>query len=319
VIRIRDIQLERACWESVLREINTVTPFIEGIEPPFAYFTECSFADARALAIRLSAQIGSGEHRPIARLAALRSAAGHVLQIHARRWVPFLRRFGVERLAELGFDEDMLEQLCLFGYATLDGAQRLSARQMQAQFGEEGMRLYAMLHPEPGDRIPLYTAPPHVEACHEYDVPVAAEPSLLEPVLGRLLARAAKRLGVYRCQRIRVGLLPENEPEPRWAERVLSAPRGEAASLVRLATPLMENLLEPGLGVERLLVQLGSLRPPSVHQAALFDERPAVLGAVRNVHRRYPGFIRRAVLERHALFEEDAMALEKFEDGTDAA
>ncbi len=314
VIRIRDVQLERACWEGVLKEINTVTPFIQASDPPFAYFVGCSFPDARALSVRLSAQIGSGEHRSIARFAALRSARGHVLQIRARRWAPFLHRFGVERLAELDFSEDMLEQLRLFGYATLDNVLRLSGRQMEAQFGEEGKRLYTMLHPEPGDRIPLYIPPPCVEEWYEYEDRVAAEPSMLEPVLSKLIEQAVDQLGVYRCQRIRVGIDPEGVCEPRWAERVISTPRRASDSLFRLAIPLMGHLLEPGLEVNRLGIQLGSLRPPSLRQAALFDERPAVLGAVRNVHRRYPGFIRRAVLEEHALFEEDAMVLEKFVD-----
>ncbi len=98
VIRVRDVQLERTCWEAVFREINVVTPFIEASEPPFVNFSECSFPDARSLAIRLSAQVGVGKHRSVARLAALRSVKGHVLQVHARRWVPFLRRFDVDRL-----------------------------------------------------------------------------------------------------------------------------------------------------------------------------------------------------------------------------
>jgi hypothetical protein len=319
VIRVRDIRIERACWEGVLREIHTLTPFIEGHEPPFAYFTGCSFSEARALAVRLSAQIGEGEHRAVARLAAIRSAQGHVLQIRSRRWTAFLRRFDVERLAELGFSEDMLEQLSLFGYATLDGASRLSARQMQAQFGEEGLRLYAMLHPEPGERIPLYVPPPYIEVWHEYDEPVDAEPAMLEPVLASVIGRAAGKLGALRCQRLRVGIEAEKAAEPRWSERVLSSPHGDAGSLLSLAKPLLESLLEPGVSIDRLVVQLGSLRSPSFHQRGLFDERPAVLGAVRNVHRRYPGFIRRAVLEEHALFEEEAVVLEKYEDDADAA
>jgi nucleotidyltransferase/DNA polymerase involved in DNA repair len=220
----------------------------------------------------------------------------------------------VERLAELGFSEDMLEQLRLFGYATLDGVRRLTARQIEAQFGEEGARLHAMLHPEPGDRIPLYVPPPCVERWHEFETPVPAEPAMTEPVLARLIERAAERLRGKRCRLLRVGMHVEGEHEPRWTERVLSSPRSEADSLYRLAAPLLGRLLERSLDLERLAVQLGSLQEASYRQVSLFDERPAVLGAVRNVHRRYPGFIRRAVLEEHALFEEDEVALERFDD-----
>ncbi len=73
---------------------------------------------------------------------------------------------------------------------------------------------------------------------------------------------------------------------------------------------MMGSLLESSMEVDRVGIRLESLRPPSVRQSALFDERPAVLGAVRTVHRRYPGFIRCAVVHEHALFEEDEMALE---------
>ena len=310
VIRVRDVQLERTCWEAVLREINVVTPFIEASEPPFVNFSECSFPDACSLAIRLSAQVGAGKYRSVARLAALRSVNGHVLQVHTRRWVPFLRRFDVDRLEELGFSDDMLEQLRLFGYSTLDGTRRLNARQMEAQFGEEGQRLYEMLHPEKEDRIPLYVPPPAIERWYAFDDPVAAQPVMLEPVLGKLIDQAAEGLGVYRSQRIRLGVHAEGALEPRWAERILSSPQRAPGTLFRLSISMMEGLLEPSMEVDRLGIRLESLRPPSARQSALFDERPAVLGAVRTVHRRYPGFIRRAVVHEHALFEEDEMALE---------
>ena len=310
VIRVRDVQLERTCWEAVLREINIVTPFIEASEPPFVNFSECSFPDARSLAIRLSAQVGAGKHRSVARFAALRSARGHVLRVRAQRWVPFLRRFEVGRLEELSFSEDMLEQLRLFGYGTLDGARRLNARQMEAQFGEEGQRLYEMLHPGKEDRIPLYVPPPAIERWYAYDDPVAAQPVMLEPVLKKLIDQAAEGLGVYRSQRIRLGVHAEGAREPRWAERILSSPQRAPGTLFRLTDPMMGGLLESSMEVERVGIRLESLRPPSVRQSALFDERPAVLGAVRTVHRRYPGFIRRAVVHEHTLFEEDEMALE---------
>ena len=312
VIRIRDVQLEQTCWDSVLRDIHAITPFIERSEPPFVHFAGCSFADVRALSIRLSAQIGVGEYRSIAQLAALRSAQGHVLRIRNRRLTPFLRRFEVERLAELGFSEDMLEQLQLFGYRTLHDAWRLNDRQMKAQFGEEGGRLYGILHPVKSDRIPLYMPPPSIEKTYAYDDPVAAEPGMLQPVLTELVEQAAEGLCTHRCQRIRLGIHAAGMQEPGWSERILSSPHSSPGTLFRLAVPLMEKLIEPGIEVEEMILRLESLRPPSVRQAALFNERPAIMGAVRNVHRRYPGIIRRAVLERHALFEEDEVVLEQF-------
>ena len=315
VLRIRDIQLEQACWDDVLREINTITPFIEVHDPPFVYFAGADFADVRSLSARLSVQVGAGEYRSLAQLAALRSAEGHVLQLRPRRWKAFLRRFEVDRLAELDFPEDMLEQLQLFGYSTLDGVRKLNERQIQAQFGNDGNRLYRMLHPKKEARIPLYRPPSSVEIWHEFDDTVAAEPGVLEPILMNLVDRASRRLGVYRCHRIRVGIQHARAAEPRWEGRILSAPRSVPGTLYSLAAPLLGQLLGLGMEVEGIGIRLESLRPPSAEQAALFNERPAVLGAVRSVHRRYPGLIRRAVLQADALFEEDEVTLETIATG----
>lgn len=310
VIRIRDSGLEQACWEDVLREINTITPFIETGEPPFVYFAEVDFEHVRALAARLSVRIGAGEYQSAAQLAAVRSAEGHVLQLRPRRWRSFLRRFEVDRLAELGFSEDMLEQLRLFGYSTLEDVRKVNERQLRAQFGDEGGHLFQMLNPEKREAIPLYRPPVAIERWHECDDPVVAEPGVLEPILLDLIFRAAERLGTRRCQRIRVGIQHAGTAEPRWTGRVLSLPRSVPGTLYRLAIPLLEQLLGPGIEVENVVIRLESLRSPTAEQAALFDERPAVLGAVRNVHRRYPGLICRAVVHPDALFEEDRVALE---------
>ncbi len=204
--------------------------------------------------------------------------------------------------------------LRLFGYHTLRDVHRLNDRQLEAQFGEEGKRLHKMLHPKKTERIPLYVSPPAIERWYAYDDPVVAEPGMLKPVLAKLIDQATQGLEAYHCRRIRLAIHAERAQKPRWAERILSAPRGAPGTLFRLTVPLMEELLEPGVEVERIGIRLESLRMPNMRQAALFDERPAVLGAVRNVHGRYPGLIRRAVIEEHALFEEDEVALERFSD-----
>lgn len=328
IIRVRDIGLERTCWDNVLREVNLITPFIAQTAPPFLYFSEVGFADVRALAVRLLAQIGSGGHRSAAQLAAVRSAEGNVIQLRPRRWVAFLRRFDVEHLAVLDFPDDMLEQLRLFGFATLGDVQRLTQRQLGAQFGPDGQRLHEMLHPDTKDRIPLYAPPSVIEESHEFDDPVAAEPGILEPVLRGCIEKACVQLEPYRCQHIRLGLHVEGEGGLLWEGRILSLPRSSANTLFRLSVPLLQDLLLKLYGMKggavgnigtvgSLNIRLESLRTPSLQQTAMFEERPAVLGAVRGVHRRYPGMICRAVMQPHALFEEDEMTYEAAEDDAD--
>jgi len=318
IVRVRDIGLERTCWDDVLREVNLITPFIAQTTSPFLYFSGAGFADVRALAVRLSAQIGGGENRSAAQLAAVRSAEGNVIQLRPSRWTAFLRRFDVDYLAELNFPDDMLEQLRLFGFASLGDVQRLTERQLGAQFGPDGQRLHDMLHPDADDRVPLYAPPSFIEEWHEFDDPVAAQPGLLEPVIRECLEKAGGRLGPYLCQHIRLGLHVAGEREPRWERRILSTSRNSAAALFRLMAPLLQDVLLKlyGMGggaegVERIGIRLESLRTPSPQQLAMFDERPVLPGAVRGVHRRYPGMIRRAVIQPHALFEEDEMTLQE--------
>ncbi len=334
IVRVRDIGLERTCWDDVFREVNLITPFIAQSAPPFLYFSGAGYADVCSLAVRLSAQIGGGENRSAAQLASVRSAEGNVIQLRPSRWVTFLHRFDVDFLAELDFPGDMLEQLRLFGFSTLGDAQRLSERQLGAQFGPDGKRLYDMLHPDANDRIPLYAPPSFIEEWYEFDDPVAAEPGLLEPLIRECLEKAGKRLGPYLCRRIRLGLHLSYESEPRWEGRILSMPRNSTAALYRLTAPLLQDLLlklyaaaaRAGGGargvmaggegssaetVVRIGIRLESLRTPSPRQTALFDERPDVSGAVREVHRRYPGMMRHAVLHPHALFEEDEMTFQE--------
>jgi impB/mucB/samB family len=314
IIRIRDDQVEQACWEDVLREVNTTTPFIENTGPPFVYFTGAGAEDVRTLARQMTVQAGGAWHRSAAQLAAVRSAPGHVLHLEQKRWNSFLKRFDVERLNELAFSEDMVQQLVLFGYRTLGDVCGLSERQMGAQFSDEGLRLYEILHPGKSAPFPLYVPSRSVELWHSLEEAVQGEPGMLFPVLSNLVTRAVTNLGGYRCQRIRVGIQAVGSGSPEWAGRVLSAPQGVAGTLLSLATPLLGALLRPGLEVEGLAILLESLRTPAVQQVGLFDERPAVLRVVRNVHRRYPGSICRAVMRPHALFEEDEMALETFSE-----
>jgi hypothetical protein len=355
-VRLRDTELEVSCWEAFLRALHQVTPFIEADEPPFAAAARIDDGDLRAFAREWNVQAGAAPDRNMALLAALRSAPGAVLRVRAGRERAFLARFGVERLAELEFSEDTIEQLRLFGYRDLAAAAGLTERQLRAQFGEEGERLFGLLRPAEEGGVGLYTPPPSVSADHEFDSPVEAQPGVLEEVLLRLFEEAAGGLGSRRSQHLRMGMRFVGEADVRWTDRLLPSPTDRPETLLRLGRPRLLDLLsgasaggrasEGGAGgvrpaarmpahsigegdagrkkadpagdfgegppaVERMFVCLQSLRPPSTMQAGLFEERPAVTGAVRNVHRRYPGAIRRARLRPHAVFSEDTVEFEE--------
>ncbi|NNF04011.1 MAG: hypothetical protein HKN17_06055 [Rhodothermales bacterium] len=326
-IRLREPELEISCWEAFLRALHETTPFIEADEPPSAVAMRVGDEDLRVFVRSWGVQAGIAADRNTALLAALRSASGAVLRIRPGRERAFLARFDVGRLAELAFPDDLLEQLCLFGFCDLRAVSGLSERQMRAQFGEEGQRLYHLLQPVEGDRVAMYTPPRSIPADHEFECPVEVSSGVLEEVLARLLDEAAAELGALRCQHLRIGLQLAGEADIRWADRLLSAPTDRSDTLLRLARPRLAGLLD-GQGargdlseeegasgdlpeVERVCVRLQGLRSVASVQGGLFDERPAVVGAVTNVHRRYPGAVRRARLRPHAVFAEDAVEFEE--------
>lgn len=313
VVRVRDVHVEQTAWEALVRTLSQASPFMEAMEPPFVYLGQAEPSEIQAAAAAWGLQVGAGSGRAMARLAALRSAPGHVLVVHPGREQAFLDRFEVRRLLETGTPKDMVEQLELFGYRTLGALRRLSQRQISAQFGGDGERMYDLVHPVEDGRIPVHVASPSIVEPHEWLESVPAAERVLRPVLEELVGRAAARLEGRRCQCLRLELDAWGAGHPLETRRMLQIPQHGAATFMRLLWPMVEALVNRDLEVCGVTVHLESLRMPAVHQEDLFDARPAVMGAVRTIHRRYPGAVRRADVRPHAVFDEDRVRLEVVE------
>jgi hypothetical protein len=308
-LRLRDKTMEEAAWEEVLLSLYQITPFLEGGNPPFVFFRPDDVPLFRELSAGLKIQMGIGPDRPMAQLAALRAARGNTLILQKSVVGDFLARFPVERLVELGFDEDLLEQLRLFGYPSLDRVKTLSRRHLSAQFGEEGERLHALLHPGESLPIPMYRPPRVIQVEFDFEHP-CREPAELLPVLEHLVGQAATLLRSERCRRLAVTAQEYRSGGNFIASRILSMPLGSARSLMNVASPLLQRMLSASLDIGVLSLELGSLHRPDSLQTALFRERPSVRKAVRSVHRKFPGIIRQAVVREDVLFSEDEMRLE---------
>lgn len=309
VIRIRDGHVEQTAWEALIRAMHGITPFMEAVDPPFLYLGQAATSDVQAAAAAWGVQAGAGSGRAMARLAALRSAPGHVLTVPPEREQAFLDRFEVRRLLETGMPEDMVDQLELFGFHTLGALRRLTLRQVMAQFGADGERIHAMIHPEDDGRIPVHVPAPSVRVEHAWPDAVPAAERVLRPVLEELVARAVAGLEGRRCQCLGIELDVAGMREPATARRLLQAPQHAPGALLRLLWTMVEALVTRDMEVLGMTVGLESLRMPAVHQEDLFDARPAVMGAVRTIHRRYPGAVQRAALRPHAVFDEDRVHL----------
>ena len=321
VFRQRNLELEQAAWEDVLHEINTYTPFMEPDGPGRAFFRPFALDDVRAVSARLQAQVALAPHRTTAMLAALRTAAGHVVPVRPQHVSGFLDRFEIERLGELrgfevrsgvsSFSEEIIEQLPLFGFKTLGAASTLAYRHLKAQFGADGERLYRLLHPGDDDAMSLYRPPPAIRRAYEFDLP-CSEPGEILPVLDFLLKQAAAELKGHGAQRVKVSLHDRLRPSS-FACRVLPEPSSDPRRLLGTAKTLLEGLLDGSGRVQAVEIELGSLRSTRPEQRALFFERPAAAKAVEAVHRRYPAAIRRPATEPDAVFEEDRVRLETYD------
>ena len=313
-VRLRDYGLEFAVWEDTLLRIHTTSPFLENTPPPFAWLSPGGDPTSlRALVRGLGACAGIASRRSLAQLAALRAAPGNTLLLQDKHTAAFLERFETSQLLAMDFEQEMLEQLELLGYKTLKGVSTLSRRHLNAQFGKEGDRLYVLVHPEKEKPVSLFTIPPSIERMQECDDP-CSEPGELWPIIEHLVDEAGAALLDQRCQRISLSFLCHKETEPRRRSRILSEPIGKRQSLLNASRILMNSILTERLEVEAVSLSLGTLKNPAPRQHTLFRERPSVFTAVRAVHKRFPGILKRAVIQTGTLFLDEAVSFEPYPD-----
>ncbi len=308
VIRVRDRTLEQAGWEGVLSELHTITPFLESDGPGSAFFAAPDLPQVRDVAARLRAHVGVAPSRSAALLAAHRAAVGNVIVLEPADVKGFVDRYEVSLLETLGYSAELIEHLGYFGYRRLGQVVTLSRRHLEVQFGDEGKRLYALLHPERERPVPLYQPPPVIACAYDFDFS-CREPGDVLPVLDHLVKEAASKLQECTCRRLRIILRARKREAALEASRIFPEPVRSSRYLYQTACTLLMTLLEESLEIELLEVELGTLRPIQPVQATLFRERPSVRHAVEMIHKKYPGILKKAVLHPYALFPEERMNL----------
>jgi nucleotidyltransferase/DNA polymerase involved in DNA repair len=242
---------------------------------------------------------------------AARASCGGRLDVEPHHVGIFLERFHVDRLAILGFSEELIEQLRLFGYSDLAAARRLTGHQLRAQFGDAGARLHAFLSPGLQERVSFYTPPPQIQerACFERP---RREPRTLLPAIEALVERATEQLDDRSAQRVCLTLEPRGASRPISKTRLLHDATREAGPFLRAARTLLRQLLTPDTEVEAVAIAFDVLRSAAARQGALFKERPGVKTAVEAVRNRFPSALKRAVVDQSAFFEEERVYFEPF-------
>ena len=318
LVRQRDAALEEAAWESVIEQLNTLTPFIEPRRPGLAFVRGCDEEAITASARKLNAGVGVGPRRAVAHLAAVRSTPGHALHIPRNAVIRFFRRFETRRLDLMDFGPEFIERLEWLGILTLYDARHLTRRQLSLQFGKEGERLHGLLHPEGAEKpVAMYQPHPTVSAAHDIE---PGEETALEALIAHLAAEATTMLGGrfpnYSSRRLTLAL-DFRSGRTLAAGRILNTPLRTEKGVREAAQRLFRSMLESDESDSRALstvkLTLGSLTPPTASQVKLFGRRPAVHRVMRSIAQKYPGVLKRTETDPHALWEEERARMVSYE------
>jgi hypothetical protein len=311
-----DPHLDQAMWEDVLAALNTTTPNILPLQPGWACAEPWDREGLATVAGALRGSIGIASRRFAAMVAALKGEPGSVLEIPAPAELAFLDDTPVAILESFGFPPETVERLGLFGLVTLGRVRALSRRHLRGQFGPSGGELFDLLHPDESDlSIPLYQPPPSIEVGYHFER-AGLEPAELLPVLRHLVCQGTAELGGLHAQRIRLRLDGEGGGM-RTSSRVLNAPTSQPRRMLTAAETMLRGMLrrDAPVGVETMIVELSGLVQPPVVQQDLFTSRPELYEAVKQIHRRWPGVLFRAVVaDPEAYIPEEGIRLEPYPD-----
>ncbi len=288
----RDLPAEQLYADRLLERLYQLTPQVNLIQD--RHLTGCwiavqgfAAADLRTVLQEYHAQGGCAALQSHALLAALYGPAG---QLHTLADVAaFLRRASIQPLAELGIAPRTLELLHWVGIRTLAELHRLTQRHLQAQFGKEGRRLFALLHPS-SHPIPV---PHHTPRSLTVSRDISWEPGSIQdfqPYLIALVHAGCKRTPAMAPTWLRLKLTPRGgHGVERF--RALKPPYGRNAVLHGPALHLLQQgltALTEDQRVHQLELTLGGLIPAVPAQGTLFPSRPGWHAVRPHLLRRFP-------------------------------
>lgn len=302
----RDVGLEKALWEHTLEDLNRQTPRIESSSVGTAWFEPIPNSNLQNWLRGTTFRVGIARSRSTARLAAWKASKGRYICIQDPYQDQFLSRVPVRALASIGFSDELVDRLVLFGYDTVQAVHGLTKRHLDAQFGEEGQRLYRFLASDEG-RVSFYSPPPSIEATRDIERP-GAEMGTLQSVIADCAEALEDQLRGRAGQHLVLTL--RGRGQEGTASRIMREPRSRAEQLRRTAGRLLKELFSPDLCVRSLQIELRALCTQEKKQADLFFQRPEVKRAVSAVERRFPDAIVRSVRDEHAVFPEQRFRYE---------
>lgn len=292
----RDTHVEYAAWADIMEQCHGVSPYIEALHAGIALLDVDHHQPLLDLAHSLNAQAGLAPTRTVAVLAALRAGIGTLRIVSTETMAAFLAEWPVQLLAQLHVSNDSISKLGLFGLTTMANLQMLTRRQLEAQFGNDGTTIHAIVASIAArTRIPLYQPPPVVDQTTYLDPP-EREPEALGRVLHHITDIALERLNGLLLGQLDVHVRVRQPAGIVRASRLLRSPTNAASHVHTVANILLRDVVGPQHYCSSIGVTLRLLQAPVPHQLGLFLPTPNAADVAASISRRYPQAIRRVDL-----------------------
>jgi DNA polymerase-4 len=220
---------------------------------------------------RFQSQIGVASNKFMAEVAATMASITQPCIVKPGKEGPFLEPLPAKLLA---ISDETKRRLDLLGLRTMGQVASLTLDALASQFGEEGIRVYSLVHPSVGrrDEPPLTPRPRQVVLGQEIscEFPLETLESLLiamDKPLGKMIATLKSRQQV--CGEIRLSLYFD-EARP-WQESLfLQSPTDSKERIMSALKSRLETVCLPA-GVTGINLALAQLGGEDAKQESLFD------------------------------------------------
>ena len=293
----RDPAIEGFALEELLETLNRHTPWMKRLEEPslpgvWVLLDGLDLPELEDLVLDLRVQGGCAPYKSFSMLAAASRSIGGLQVLSRGDLMPFLQETPAATLESLGFAEALTESLQLLGFKNLGDCFRLTRRQLGARFGEEGLRLFELLHPEREETVPAFV-PDSVTARHDFAWAVS-RPEVLAPQLERLIDRALEELGDRLCSSVSVVLTARGK-QVLSQHRMLKEPTSRKETLMRVTDRFLPEFFQQKPEVHRVELLLYELVGKTPFQTNLFPGKSDLNPLLERVERRFPGKLVRPV------------------------
>lgn len=317
----RDAAMEQAVWETILARVHETTPLMVS---PRLGLIHCGMdrpAQVRGILHDTYGQGGRAMTQTLALLAAAIAEPGRTMTVPRDGTAQFLAAWKTSNLRVLGYSDELVERLRLFGLSTMAHVQHLTRRHLHAQFGAEGHALHDLLH-SVSDRTELsdYNPPPVIVTLRRFD-DAEREPAALLPVMTMLVGEAWTELAGRHATTVEVQMLDRADNVIARSSRILVGKvQWSTTLLMTAAKTLLQDLLDIDRWCSGLRLKLMGLLQPPVMQATMFRPRPCIGDVIPLVLRRYPHGLRRIVrVDADAYLPEQAVLLSYYDRDGDSA